>query len=83
MIYGEIRSNLPLDKKYKIVEEDSHFAKDDDGIFYRNSKVYREIYDKETNELLKRELILDNHSKVMYDYDLIPKDQIREKSDVK
>ena len=25
----------------------------------------------------------DNHSKVMYDYDLIPKDQIREKSNVK
>ncbi len=77
MIYGEVRSTVPLDKKYKIVEEDSHYAKDDDGIFYRNSKVYREIYDKKSNELLKRELILDNHSKVMYDYELIPKDQIR------
>ena len=26
----------------------------------------------------KKELILDNHSRVMYDYNLIPKDQIRE-----
>ena len=25
----------------------------------------------------KKELILDNHSEVMYDYDLIPKDEIR------
>jgi len=78
MIFGEVRSEVPIDKKYKIVEEDSHYAKDDDGIFFRNSKVYREIYDKESNELIKRELILDNHSKVMYDYELIPKDQIRE-----
>ncbi len=78
MIYGEVRSDVPLDKKYKIVEEDSHYAKDSDGVFFRNSKVYREIYNKETNELINRELILDNHSKVMYDYNLIPKDQIRE-----
>ena len=67
---------MPL-KKYKIVEEDNHYAKDIDGVFYRNSKVYREIYNKENNELIDKELILDNHSKVMYDYDLIPKDQIR------
>lgn len=77
MIYGEVRSDKPLDKRYKIVEEDSHYAKDEDGVFFRNSKVYREIYNKETNELINKELILDNHSKVMYDYDLIPKDQIR------
>ena len=29
-------------------------------------------------EELARELVLANHSKVMYDYDLIPKDQIRQ-----
>ena len=78
MLYGEIRSNTPLDKKYKIVEEDNHYAKDEDGVFYRNSKVYREIYDKTSKELIDRELILSNHSKVMYDYEYIPKDQIRE-----
>ena len=26
---------------------------------------------------IKKELILDNHSKVMYDYNLIPKEEIR------
>lgn len=78
-LYGEIRSIKPLDEKYKIVEEDSHYAKDENGVFYRNSKVYRIIYDKKTKKQLKKELILNNHSKVMYDSSLIPKEEIREK----
>lgn len=82
MIYGEIRGTKPISYKYRLVEEDSHFAMED-GIFYRNSKVYRIKTDKETGKDIKKELILDNHSKVMYDYDLIPKDQIRENNYVK
>jgi vancomycin resistance protein VanW len=78
MLFGEIRCNEPLDKTYKLTEEDHHFACEDDGIFYRNSKVYRIIKDKETKEIIQKELILNNHSKVMYDYSLIPKDEIRE-----
>jgi len=77
MLYGEIRSTVPLTEKYKIVEEDNYYAKDEDGIFYRNSKVYRIITDKETKCEIKKELILDNHSKVMYDYELIPKEEIK------
>ncbi len=77
-LYGEIRSTVPLNVKYKIVEEDNHYAKDKDGIFYRNSKVYRIINDKTTKQEIKKELILNNHSKVMYDYNLIPKEQIKE-----
>lgn len=76
-LYGEIRSTVPSKEKYKIIEEDNHYAKDEDGIFYRNSKVYRIITDKKTNQEIKKELILDNHSQVMYDYDLIPKEEIR------
>ena len=68
---------MPLNKKYKIIEEDNHYAKDEEGIFYRNSKVYRIIIDKETNKEEKKELILNNHSKVMYDYSLIPENEIR------
>lgn len=79
MLYGEIRSNEPLKQRYKIVEEDNYYEKEDDGIFYRNSKVYRIITDKETKQEIKKELILNNHSQVMYDYELIPKDEIREK----
>ena len=77
MLYGEIRSIKPLEEKYKIVEEENHYAKDKDGIFYRNSKVYRIITNKKTKQEIKKELILDNHSKVMYDYELIPKEEIR------
>ena len=76
-LYGEIRSKVPLKYKYNIVEENSHYAKDKDGIFYRNSQVYRIIIDKESKLEIKKELILNNHSKVMYDYDLIPKEEIR------
>lgn len=76
-LYGEIRSTVPLNEKYKIVEEDNHYAKDENGIFYRNSKVYRIIIDKKTNQEIRKELILNNHSQVMYDYDLIPKEEIR------
>jgi len=82
-LYGEIRSNVELKYKYKIVEEDNYYAKEDDGKFYRNSKVYRIVIDKITKQEIKKELILNNHSQVMYDYDLIPKDEIREKNDVK
>lgn len=78
MLYGEIRSNEPLKEKYKIIEEDNHYAKDENGVFYRNSKVYRIITNKEDKKEIKKELILNNHSKVMYEYDLIPKEQIRE-----
>ncbi len=77
-LYGEIRSTAELPDRYRLVEEDSHYARESDGKFYRNSKVYRIITDRTTKEVKAKELILDNHSKVMYDYELIPKDQIRE-----
>lgn len=77
MIYGELRGTEPINYKYRLVEEDHHFAMEN-GIFYRNSKVYRIKTDKATGKDIKKELILNNHSRVMYDYNLIPKDQIRE-----
>lgn len=82
-LYGEIRSTKALFNKYKIVEEDNYYAKEIDGKFYRNSKVYRIIIDKVSKQVTKKELILNNHSQVMYDYNLIPKDQIREFDNVK
>ena len=66
-----------LENKYKLVEEDNHYAQEN-GIYYRNSKVYRIITNKKTKEELSKELILNNHSKVMYDYNLIPQEEIRE-----
>ena len=74
---GEIRSAEKYPYRYKLVEENSHYRKEGEE-YYRISQVYRIIIDRETNKETAKELILDNHSKVMYDYALIPKDEIRE-----
>jgi len=73
---GELRSEREFPFRYKLEEEDHHFS-NEDGVFYRNSKVYRHVIDRKTNEEVAKELILNNHSKVLYDYSLIPTDQIR------
>lgn len=82
MLNGEIRSTVPLKQKYKISEEDNHYARNQRGEFYRYSKVYRTIIDKETKQEIKKELILNNESKVMYNYELIPENEIRENENV-
>lgn len=73
---GELRSEREYPCRYKLVEENHHFKKENDK-YFRISQVYRIVIDKLTNEELYKELILDNHSEVMYDYSLIPEDQIR------
>lgn len=73
---GELRSERTFPYTYRLVEEDHHFSREGDE-YYRNSKVFRLVSDRESGEEMKKELILDNHSRVMYDPALIPKDQIR------
>ena len=73
----ELRSTKELPYCYRIVEEGHHFHKEENGKFYRISKIYRETIDKATGEVINKELKWDNHSKVMFDYSLIPKEQIR------
>ncbi len=79
---GELRSEKPYPYRYKLVEENNHFQKEGKK-FYRISQVYRLVIDRKNNKEVKKELILDNHSEVMYDYSLIPKDQIKEVKDDK
>ncbi len=74
---GELRSEREYPCRYKLVEENHHFKKEGES-YYRISQVYRIVIDRLTNEELYKELILDNHSLVMYDYNLIPKDEIWE-----
>lgn len=76
-LYAELRSEREFPRYYKITEEDHHFSKEDDGNYYRISKIYRETYDRKTDQLIRKELIWDNHSMVMFDPALIPEDQIR------
>lgn len=72
---GELRSQVEFDYRYKLVEENHHF-REENGKYYRISQVYRIVIDKKTNQEVNKELILDNHSEVLYDYSLIPKEEI-------
>lgn len=76
MLCGELHSEREFQYRYRLLEENHHFKKEE-GKFYRISQVYRIKIDKESQKEVARELILDNHSEVMYDYALIPKEQIR------
>lgn len=72
---GELRSEKPCPYRYKLVEEDHHFKKEGEN-YYRNSKVYRIVTDRNSGEEIAKELLLVNHSLVMYDHSLIPEEQI-------
>ena len=72
---GELRSETPFPFRYRLVEEGHHFQKEGER-YYRVSQVYRLVIDRETQTQAAKELILDNHSEVLYDYELIPKEQI-------
>ncbi len=79
---GELRSEKEFPYRYKLIEENHHFRKEGEK-YFRISQVYRLVIDRKTNKEIRKELILDNHSAVMYDYSLIPKEQIREDNYVK
>ena len=75
-LYAELRSEREFPWKYEIVEENHHFQKEGEN-YYRVSKIYRNTIEKSTGNIINKELIWDNHSKVMYDYNLIPKELIK------
>lgn len=72
---GELRSDKLIQYSYHIKEENHYFSKEQDG-YYRNNEIYREVVDKKTGNLKSRELIISNHSKVIYDKKYIPKQMI-------
>ena len=74
-LFGELRSENEFPYKYDLIEEDHHFEKEDEK-YYRVSKIYRNTIDKSNDEIINKELIWDNHSLVMFDYNLIPKEEI-------
>ena len=47
---------------YKITEEGHHFHLEENGKYYRISKIYRETLDRSTGKLLDRYLQWNNHS---------------------
>ncbi len=76
-LYAELRTTKIYPYTYRLTEEDHHFHQEDDGRYYRLSRIYRETLDRETGEVVKKELNWKNHSEVMFDYALIPQEQIR------
>ena len=82
ILHAQLRSEKGFPWRYELIEEGHHFKKEEDK-YYRISKIYKVVYDKESSDgtaanILGKELIWDNRSEVLYDYTLIPEDQIRE-----
>ena len=75
-LYGELRSEREFPQSFELEEEGHCFRKEGDK-FYRISKIYKVATDRKTGEVVDRQLVLDNHSEVMFDYDLIPKELIK------
>ncbi len=74
---AELRSEKEFPYRYELVEEDHHFRREGEK-YYRRSKIYRNVINKASGEVVEKQLILDNRSEVMYDYNLIPKELIKE-----
>lgn len=75
LLWGELRGEHQPDCTYRITEDNHHFQKEGEK-FYRVSQIYKETLNPVTGAILQRELIRDNHSEVMFDYELIPRDLI-------
>lgn len=75
-LWAELRSERQFPQYYEIFEEDHHFHKEGNK-YYRISKIYRNVIDRATGKVTDKQLIRDNHSEVMFDYDEIPKELIR------
>ena len=72
---GELRGTAPFPLRYRLREEGSGYVREGEA-YYRVSQVYRMAYDRVTGAEVGRELLLDNHSKVLFDPALIPADQM-------
>lgn len=75
-LYGELRSDMSISTSYHIIEENHYFSKINNE-YYRHNEIYRKVYEKDTGNIICNELIVKNHSKVMYDDEFIPREMIR------
>lgn len=80
-LYGELRSEHEFPLCYELIEENHHFRKEGEK-FYRVSQIYKQSRDRATGKVVAKELVLDNHSEVMYDYSQIPIELIRDENEV-
>lgn len=65
---GELRAEHSLPVKYHIKAEGERFVQEGNEV-YREGKIYQEIYDVVTGKLIEKNLIKENHAKLMYEID--------------
>lgn len=63
---GELRCEKEPDSIFQVFCEGEYFSREE-GQVYRNGKVYRKTMDSVSGKELKKELLRENHAKVMYD----------------
>jgi vancomycin resistance protein VanW len=76
-LYAELRTVRDFPCTYRLTEEDHHFHREADGKYYRLSRIFRETLDRATGETVRKELVWDNRSEVLFDTGFIPESQIR------
>lgn len=65
-LHGELRAQRELPVRYHVRAQDEFFSREGDTV-YRNNCIVRTCVDKQTGELLSREVLKQNHAKVLYD----------------
>lgn len=63
---GELRADAQQEVSFHIRSENERFMRESEGI-YRCGTVYRETVDRRTGNLLSREVLRENHARVMYE----------------
>lgn len=76
ILHAELRSEKEFPCLYALAEENHRFT-EENGKFYRCSEIYRVAHGADGT--VTKELFVKNHSEVMYDYALIPRELITEK----
>ena len=65
-LMGNLLCSDNLPNTYHIKVKDEFFSRED-GVVYRNNKIYRDTVDVITGNIIETQLIKTNHAKVMYD----------------
>lgn len=65
-LHGELYAEHPLNYSYHIHAEDEYFSREE-GVVYRNGRIYRRVIEKKTGNTVEDVLIKTNHAKVLYD----------------
>jgi len=66
-LIGKWLSDKPIKLKYKIFDKDHEIKSEWFGGYSRNNKIFRKIFDKDTNNEITEEFITENHAMMMYE----------------